>query len=151
MQLRIVISILTSIENFGGILGVSFHVGHSPTRFYIIVRVFSCRCPQAANQPHSGGMLECGGVWTCAARLFMCPLKHSLTYKCRSRKDWRRRSNPGNMMEDISGWVQIWEDESSQLIIHMDPTPSYSIYSWASLPLGWVFHVGHLPIIFKCE
>ena len=47
---------------------VSFHVGHSPTKFYINV-CWRCSHVQVANQPHYGGLLECGGLWTWAARL----------------------------------------------------------------------------------
>ena len=33
------------------------------------VEVFACSLAGAAVQPHYGGLLECGGPWTQAARL----------------------------------------------------------------------------------
>jgi hypothetical protein len=46
----------------------------------------------------------------------MRPLKHFLTYKCRSPKDWRLvygGKGGFNQEEEVSRWVRIWENESS--------------------------------------
>ena len=52
-------------------VALSFHVGCSPTRFYIIMG-WKCLHVDKHNtpiQPHYGGMFECGQPWTRAARL----------------------------------------------------------------------------------
>ena len=61
-------------------------------------------------------------------------LKHCLTYKCWSLKDQRRRSILVNLEEEVSRRGRIWEYESSYLA-HTNPTPTDSIYIWASLSL----------------